>query len=100
MNNTKEIPDWEKEFIHKFVNDHGDEWRPLRGLWVEDVIEFISQVHQSAYEKGVKEERERILEIISKLKKTIYRHNPMETAQDSGYNKALADLISAIKEEI
>ena len=37
-------PKWKKEFIKEFVNDHGDEWRPLRGLWVEQIFEFISKL--------------------------------------------------------
>ena len=39
---------WKNNFIREFVNDHGNAWRPLRGLWVEDVIEFIEQVEKEA----------------------------------------------------
>jgi len=34
---------WQKRFIREFVNDHGNAWRPLRGLWVEDVLDFIQK---------------------------------------------------------
>lgn len=40
--------EWEKRFIKEFVNDHGTEWRPLRGLWVEDVLAFEFEHHKIA----------------------------------------------------
>lgn len=44
--------EWEKRFIREFVNDHNQTWRPLRGLWVEDVLEFITKEKQISEEKG------------------------------------------------
>jgi len=52
---------WRERFVKKFVNDHGTEWRPLRGLWVEDVIAFI--------EETIKEERKDLLEEIEENRK-------------------------------
>lgn len=58
MTHQTKTEEWEKEFIHEFVNDHGNAWRPLRGLWVEDVIDFIKNLIQSVRE----EERSQYLE--------------------------------------
>jgi len=46
---------WQKRFIREFVNDHGNAWRPLRGLWVEDVLEFIQKEIDSALSSQLKE---------------------------------------------
>ena len=42
---------WVEEFIKKFVNTHNTAWRPLRGLWVEEVIDFIRKTRQEAWEE-------------------------------------------------
>lgn len=50
--------EWEKEFVRRFVNNHGTHWRPLRGLWTEEVIEFIYEVI-SQREKEIADEVEK-----------------------------------------
>jgi hypothetical protein len=42
-------------FVKEFVNDHGSEWRPLRGLWPEDVFDFMWKL---AHKQTIKEARE------------------------------------------
>jgi len=40
-----------KAFVKEFVNDHGSNWRPLRGLWPEDVFDFV-------YKQAIKRAKE------------------------------------------
>jgi hypothetical protein len=53
-----------KKFVKEFVNDHGENWRPLRGLWPEDVAEFWEKYIDRSYSQGVADERKRVLGII------------------------------------
>lgn len=48
-----------KKFVKEFVNDHGENWRPLRGLWPEDVAEFWEKYIDRSYSQGVADERKR-----------------------------------------
>lgn len=52
MTDQPKKPEWEERFIKEFVNTHNQTWRPLRGLWVEDVIAFIREVEREAEERG------------------------------------------------
>lgn len=45
--------DWEKEFVKKFVNNHNLTWRPLRGLWHEEVLAFIHSEKEKSFAAGV-----------------------------------------------
>lgn len=38
------VSGWRKEFHHRFINDHNMEWRPLRGLWEDDITDFIAEL--------------------------------------------------------
>jgi len=60
---TPEAEGWAEEFVHQFVNNHNQTWRPLRGLWVEDVIDFIRQQLKSAHNSEVEEVREKLKHI-------------------------------------
>ena len=64
---------WQKRFIREFVNDHGNAWRPLRGLWVEDVLEFIQKEIDSerARTEAYKAVAEKALLRLQKHKKSI-----------------------------
>lgn len=64
---------WQKRFIREFVNDHGNAWRPLRGLLVEDVLEFIQKEIDSerARTEAYKAVAEKALSRLQKHKKSI-----------------------------
>lgn len=53
--------DWKADFVTQFVNDHGTEWRPLRGLWVEDVTDFIEKLLASEKAKWFAGEKRRLI---------------------------------------
>lgn len=41
-----------EEFKKEFVNDHNDEERFLRGLFIEDFYKFLENSLDSAYQQG------------------------------------------------
>lgn len=47
--------DWKEEFRKEFINDHNGCWRPLRGLWMEDIFEFIENLIKKEREKWEEE---------------------------------------------
>lgn len=51
---TKQTPKLEElidEFRKQFINDHNTKWRPLRGLWWEDIQDFIKKVYEAERDK-------------------------------------------------
>lgn len=33
--------EFDNHFRIQFINDHNGEWRPLRGLWMEDIFDYF-----------------------------------------------------------
>lgn len=53
------------------MNTHNETWRPLRGLWVEDVLAFIAKELKIAKADGAREVTDKIIEVSRTLENVI-----------------------------
>lgn len=84
---------WKKEFISKFVNDHGFEWRPLRGLWPDEVMDYISKLRNAAHQAGRDEMKKECLAAVPEQKHTLeevseLNKNLPSTLQEQSYSES------------
>lgn len=59
--------EFDKRFIKEFINDHNGEWRPLRGLYMEDVFDCIHKYQNNALISYLEEENNRLEESLTIL---------------------------------
>lgn len=56
----KNIKEFDGGFVKEFINDHNGEWRPLRGLWMEDIFEYIHKYQKQFFISYLEEENKRL----------------------------------------
>ena len=92
--------DWEKEFIDAFCSQVEGDWIRLRGLRVQEPLEFIRDV----ISKALEEERQRMLGKIDGLKEVYDKDSEFgdegdEKAEcDSEWNEAINEVLNLYKQ--
>ncbi len=83
--------EFDKGFVKEFINDHNGEWRPLRGLWMEDIFEYIHK-HNNSSLKAL------IITLIEEEEKEKMEGCSSNRDERDAYNQAKNDTISRLKE--
>ena len=86
-----------KRFIHSTLNKERE--KAYKDGFEEGILK-LGKTAQENYKKGMESERNRLIEKVEKMKKKGFEHfqNKYHIANKNGYNQALSEILTILKE--